>query len=205
MDKGLQIESDSFDIIDSITDLSAFSDAERVIIRKLVHTTGDPEFAEMTVISADAADCGVQALLAGKPVICDVTMVTSGITKRYLKDFGTQVLCFINEPEVIETAKRTNQTRSEVAIDYAAAMYPDAVYAIGNAPTALLRLLELAEKGAAKPSFIAGLPVGFVKAEESKALLAKTNIPHVTNRGTKGGSPCAATVINALLTLAAKD
>ncbi len=151
-------------------------------------------------------ESGVAALRAGKPIICDVTMVTSGITKRYLDMAdGAQIICFINDPEVLRIAKETNQTRSEVAIDYAVSKYPDAIFfAIGNAPTALLKLLELTKAGKANPSFIAGLPVGFVKAEESKGLLAETNIPHVTNRGTKGGSPCAATVINGLLMLAGR-
>jgi len=202
MDKGLQIESDSFDIIDGLVDMSAFSDAEKVIVRKLVHTTGDVEFAELVRMNNIAS--GIKALAIGKPVICDVTMVTSGITKRYLEKTGVQVLCFINDPEVLRIAKETNQTRSEVAMQYAVSKYPDAVYAIGNAPTALLKLLELSENGKASPSFIAGLPVGFVKAAESKDMLMQTDIPHVSNIGTKGGSPCAATVINGLLTLAVR-
>ncbi|XOB66127.1 precorrin-8X methylmutase [Deferribacteres bacterium DY0037] len=204
MDKGLKIESDSFDIIENMIDLSEFSEMERLIVKKLVHTTGDPEFAELTVISDGGVNSGVQALKAGKPVICDVTMVTAGITKRYLEKCGVEVLCFINHPDVLRISKETNQTRSEVAMEYAAAEYPDAVYAIGNAPTALFRLLELKRGGKVDPSFIAGLPVGFVKAAESKEELAKSDIPYVTNRGTKGGSPCAATVINGLLTLAAQ-
>lgn len=204
MEKGIAIETESFQIIDSLTDLSKYTEEEKVLVRKLVHTTGDVEFAELAVISGDAAEKGVQAVRNKKPVICDVTMVTSGITARYLEKTGVEVLCFINHPEVLERAKRENKTRSEVAVEYAVSKYPDAIFAIGNAPTALLKLLELYEAGFAKPSFVAGLPVGFVKAEESKDLLAKTNIPHVTNRGTKGGSPCAATVINGILTLAVR-
>jgi precorrin-8X/cobalt-precorrin-8 methylmutase len=205
MDKGLKIESDSFDIIESLCDLSKFSEGERLVVKKLVHTTGDPEFAELAICSVGGVGAGVQALKAGKPVITDVTMVTSGITKRYLEKTGVEVLCFINDPEVMRIAKETNQTRSEVAMVYAAEKYPDAVYAIGNAPTALLKLLELKREGKANPSFIAGLPVGFVKAAESKEELSESDIPHVTNRGAKGGSPCAATVINGLLTLAAQE
>lgn len=204
MEKGLKIESDSFDIIENICDLSKFSEGENLIVKKLVHTTGDPEFAELAICSEDGVEAGVRALRAKKPVICDVTMVTSGITKRYLESTGVEVLCFINDPDVLRIAKERNMTRSEVAMEYAAEKYPDAVYAIGNAPTALLKLLALKREGKANPSFIAGLPVGFVKAAESKAELAESDIPHVTNRGTKGGSPCAATVINGLLTLAVK-
>jgi len=204
MDKGLKIESDSFDIIEDLCDLSRFSEGEKLVVKKLVHTTGDPEFADLAVASVGGVDAGVQALKAGKPVITDVTMVTAGITKRYLDKTGVQVLCFINDPEVMRIAKETNQTRSEVAMEYATSKYPDAVYAIGNAPTALLKLLELKREGKANPAFIAGLPVGFVKAAESKDELMMSDIPHVSNKGTKGGSPCAATVINGLLTLAVK-
>lgn len=203
MDKGLKIESDSFDIIDNLVDLSKYDEGEALVVRKLVHTTGDPEFADLAIVSDGGVAKGVQALKEKKPVITDVTMVTAGITKRYLDKTGVEVLCFINHPEVLKIAKETNQTRSEVAMVYAAENYPDAVYAIGNAPTALYKIIELTREGKANPSFIAGLPVGFVKAAESKEELAGTDIPHVTNRGTKGGSPCAATVINGLLTLAA--
>lgn len=201
MDKGLSIEKESFEIIDSLIDLSRFSEAEKLIVRKLVHTTGDPEFAELTRIHR--LEAGIEALRNGAPVITDVTMVTAGITKRYLGESGNEVLCFISEPEVIAKSKELNLTRAETAMVYAAEKYPEAVYAIGNAPTALLKLIELTEAGRMNPAFVAGLPVGFVKAAESKELLMQTDIPHVSNKGAKGGSPCAATVINGLLLLRA--
>jgi precorrin-8X/cobalt-precorrin-8 methylmutase len=203
MDKGLKIEQDSFGIIDSMTDLSYYTETEKIIVRKLIHTTGDTEFAKIVRIHEGAVKKGVEALKAGKPVICDVTMVTAGITSRYLKDYGNEVLCFINEPEVMERAKAENLTRAETAMAYAAEKYPDAVYAVGNAPTALLKLIQLSENGLMNPSFVAGLPVGFVKAADSKGLLTCTNLPYVTNLGTKGGSPCAATVINGLFVILA--
>ncbi|MBD1399844.1 precorrin-8X methylmutase [Pelovirga terrestris] len=199
MDKGLQIEQDSFAIIDSATDLSRFNSAEQVIARKLIHTTGDTEFAELTCILSGAIEAGVAALRRGAPIICDVEMVRVGITRRYLQSYGNQVHCFISQPDVLTRAAADNLTRAETAMLYAAERYPDAIFAIGNAPTALLKLLELTATGRMQPAFVAGLPVGFVKAEESKDLLRQTTIPHVTNRGPKGGSPCAATVINGLL------
>ena len=199
MEKGLKIERDSFDIIDSLTDLSRFSDKEKVIVRKLIHTTGDVEFA--TLARVFNIEAGVEALRNGAPIICDVTMVTAGITERYLRQFGNKVFCFINEPEVLAQAKEMNLTRAETAMVYAAKRYPEAVYAIGNAPTALLKLIELTESKEMNPTFVAGLPVGFVKAAESKELLMQTKIPHVSNVGVKGGSPCAATSINGLLVL----
>ncbi|UCZ55757.1 precorrin-8X methylmutase [Desulfurispirillum indicum] len=204
MDKGLQIEHDSFAIIDANTDLSRFTSEEQVIARKLIHTTGDLEFAQLTSILPGAVEAGVAALRRGAPIICDVEMVRVGITTRYLQHYGNPVLCFISEPEVLERARAENLTRAETAMLYAAERYPDALYAIGNAPTALLKLLELTAAGAMQPAFVAGLPVGFVKAEESKDLLRQTTIPHVTNLGPKGGSPCAATVINGLLVVLAQ-
>lgn len=201
MDKGLKIEQDSFGIIDSITDLSRFTEAEKLIVRKLVHTTGDPEFAELTRIKH--LEKGIEAVKNGAPIICDVTMVTAGITRRYVQESKNEILCFINEAEVVQRAKELNLTRAETAVVYAAEKYPEAVYAVGNAPTALLKIIELTAKGLMNPAFVAGLPVGFVKAAESKELLMTTDIPHVTNLGTKGGSPCAATVINGLFLLSA--
>lgn len=204
MDKGLQIEQDSFAIIDTATDLGRFTETEQVIARKLIHTTGDTEFAELTCILPDAVEAGIAALRRGAPIICDVEMVRVGITRRYLQSNGNQVHCFISEPDVLTRAGAENLTRAETAMLYAAERYPDAIYAIGNAPTALLKLLELTAAGKMQPAFVAGLPVGFVKAEESKDLLRQTTIPHVTNRGPKGGSPCAATVINGLLVVLAQ-
>lgn len=204
MDKGLQIEHDSFAIIDANTDLSRFTSDEQVIARKLIHTTGDLEFAELTCMLPGAIAAGIAALRRGAPIICDVEMVRVGITTRYLQSSGNQIRCFISEPEVLERARADNLTRAETAMLYAAERYPNAIYAIGNAPTALLKLLELTAAGKMQPAFVAGLPVGFVKAEESKDLLRQTTIPHVTNRGPKGGSPCAATVINGLLMLLAQ-
>lgn len=199
MDKGLQIERDSFAIIAANIDLSRFTEPEQIIVRKLIHTTGDLEFAQLTDILPGAVQAGVAALRRGVPIICDVEMVRVGITARYLQHYGNPVLSFISEPDVLERARSENLTRAETAVLYAAERYPDAIYAIGNAPTALLKLLELTAAGKMQPAFVAGLPVGFVKAEESKDLLRQTSIPHVTNRGPKGGSPCAATVINGLL------
>ncbi|MDY6848422.1 MAG: precorrin-8X methylmutase [Geoalkalibacter sp.] len=199
MNKGLQIERDSFAIINAGADLGRFSEDEQIIARKLIHTTGDMEFAELTCIPPGAVAAGVAALRRGVPIICDVEMVRVGITRRYLQQYGNQIHCFISEPDVLARAGADNLTRAEVAMLHAAERYPEAIYAIGNAPTALLKLLELTAAGRMQPAFVAGLPVGFVKAEESKARLRRTTIPHVTNRGPKGGSPCAATVINGLL------
>jgi precorrin-8X/cobalt-precorrin-8 methylmutase len=202
MEKGLKIETDSFEIINKLVDLSNFKEDEKIIVRKLIHTTGDTEFAKLTIISDNAIVQGIDAIRSGKPIVCDVNMVKTGITKRYSSDFGNEIFCFINDKHVLNISSKCNLTRSEVAIEYAVNKYPDAIFAIGNAPTALLKLLELTEQNKAFPSFIAGLPVGFVKAEESKVLLADTNLPFVTNKGTKGGSPCAATVINGLFIIA---
>lgn len=201
MDKGLMIEQESFKIIDMITDFSRFSESEKFIARKLIHTTGDAELGELIYIKE--LEKGIEAIRNGAPIICDVTMVVSGITRRYVQDFKNEILCFISEPEVLEMAKEQNITRAEAAVIYASEKYPNAIYAVGNAPTALNKIVELKREGKIDPAFVAGLPVGFVMASESKEFLMISGIPHVTNYGTKGGSPCAATVINGLFKLAA--
>ena len=201
MDKGLSIEQESFEIINFLTDLSRFTEQEKLIVRKIVHTTGDAELSEYIYIKD--LENGINAIKNGAPVICDVTMVASGITNRYTQNHKNEILCFINEQEVVERAKELNLTRAETAVVYAAEKYPEAVYAVGNAPTALHKIIELTKEGKMNPAFVAGLPVGFVQASESKEALMESGIPHVTNYGSKGGSPCAATVINGLFLLAA--
>ena len=204
MNKGEKIETDSFDIIDKNCDLSAFSEIEKAVVKRLIHTTGDFEFADMTVFSDGGCESGVAALQSKKPIICDVNMVKTGITKKYLDACGVQTFCFINDEDVISAAKEKNMTRAECAVLKAAELYPDGIYAVGNAPTALLKILELADGRVISPSLIVGLPVGFVMAAESKEMLAGSKHNFITNTGTKGGSPCARASVNALVKYAWK-
>ena len=150
----------------------------------------------------DAVASGVAAIQGGQIVITDTEMARAGIRQKELARFGGLVKCFINDIEVVRTAAQAGATRAETAVEHAAAEIQGGIYAVGNAPTALLRLIELLDGGRVRPALVVGLPVGFVNAAESKALLLEREVPYVTNVGRKGGSNVAAAVVNALAIMA---
>lgn len=201
-----QIEARSFEIIDRLlTDLDQMR-PEYYLIQRIVHTTGDPSMARDIRIHPQAVEAGTQALLAGRPIITDVKMVTAGITRSITSLLGCEVLCAIDEPAVLEAARKQRITRAAAAMLHLSSALPGAVVAIGNAPTALYALLDCLSNGLAPPALIIGTPVGFVGAAEAKAELIKyadPGIPYVTVEGTRGGSAVAAAAVNALLRLAA--
>jgi precorrin-8X/cobalt-precorrin-8 methylmutase len=202
MGKPEDIENLSFKIIEKKADLSKYNLQERFIVKKLIHTTGDLDFANNTIFSPNAIDVALEALKSRVPVICDTNMVKAGITRRYLDYIDIKLYCYINYKIIVKRAKEINKTRAEMAIDYCKNKFDKAIFAIGNAPTALNRLLDLYISGEIKPILIIGLPVGFVGAEESKKrLLKQSELAYITNIGPKGGSACAATVINSLIML----
>lgn len=202
MGKPEDIENLSFKIIEERVDLSNYNTQERFIVKKLIHTTGDLDFAKNTIFSFNAISVALEALKNRIPIICDTNMVKTGITKRYLGNMDINISCFINYKIVAKRAKETNKTRAEMAIDYCKNKFNEAIFAIGNAPTALNRLLDLYIAGEIKPILIIGLPVGFVGAAESKnRLMKQKELAYITNIGPKGGSACAATVINGLIML----
>jgi precorrin-8X/cobalt-precorrin-8 methylmutase len=203
MDKGQSIEQKSFEIIAENCNLSIFTENQKKVVMRLIHTTGDFEFAEMTIFSKGAIASGLQALEEKKPIITDVNMVKTGITSKYLDAVGVEKYCFIADDEIAKGASAQGKTRAEFSMEYAAERYPDAIYAIGNAPTALLKIMELVNAGKMNPALIVGLPVGFVMAAESKEMLSETDMNYITNIGNKGGSPCASAVINALIKIKA--
>jgi precorrin-8X/cobalt-precorrin-8 methylmutase len=173
---------------------------EYPVVERLIHTSGDPSLEQDIAIHPQAIACGLRALKDGATVITDVEMVRAGIAKEKLKSLGGTVECFLNAPEVAEKAKEWGITRSMTAFR----MHPErlcgSIVAIGNAPTALLEVLRFAENPDTRPALIIGIPVGFVGAKESKDLLwDRQEIPSITVIGTRGGSPLAATVVNALI------
>jgi precorrin-8X/cobalt-precorrin-8 methylmutase len=129
-------------------------------------------------------------------------MVRAGINKKLLNSFGCEILCFINDPETISMAARNQKTRAERAVDLAVSFMENGIYVVGNAPTALLRLLDLVEEDNIRPALIIGFPVGFVNAAESKEKLLESKCPYITNCGRKGGSTTAVSAVNALAHLA---
>ncbi len=194
------IEAESCRIIEPELGPHSFSPEEFAIVQRAIHATADFEFARNIRFAPGAIRSGIEAIRAGCHVIADVQMVQAGINKPGLKKFGGEVLCFISDDDVIATARESGLTRAIMATRKAAQQFPGAIYAIGNAPTALLELVRLAE--AAKPSLVVGVPVGFVSAVESKDELSVTSLPFITALGRKGGTPVAVSMMNALIRLA---
>jgi precorrin-8X/cobalt-precorrin-8 methylmutase len=183
-----------------------WSPTEWPVVRRVIHTSADFEFASTLYFSPDAVPRGVAALRAGRGIVTDTTMALSGIDKPRLKRFGIATACFVADPDVANLAQAEGITRSVAAMRKALADPANGIFVIGNAPTALFELLRLAQEEGVLPDLVIGLPVGFVGAAESKEQLLITapglDIPFITNRGRKGGSTIAASVVNALLIMA---
>lgn len=194
------IEKESFRQIRELTDLDGLSRDQQQVVMRLVHSTGMPEITAKVCFSAEACKVGREALAERAPILCDVEMVRHGISKRLIQQ---QPLCYLNDPRVAGIVKRTGETRSMAALELWQEKLAGSVVVIGNAPTALFRLLELLEQGADKPALIIGAPVGFVGAIESKQALwnlhGQLGVECITVMGRQGGSAAAASVCNALL------
>ena len=197
-----EIYARSFAIIRGEADLARFDDAEAEVAVRMIHACGMVELTAAIVFSPGAVAAGIRALRDGAPILCDTEMVAHGITRKRLPS-ANDVICTLGDPRVADLAKRSGTTRSAAAVDLWGERIGGAVIAIGNAPTALFRLLELLDAGAPKPALVVGCPVGFVGAAESKDALAAANIvPFVTVRGRLGGSAVTAAALNALAGLA---
>ncbi|ROS04891.1 precorrin-8X methylmutase [Sinobacterium caligoides] len=195
-----KIEKESFRQIRLLTDLGDLSPAQQQVVMRIVHSVGIPEVASEVRFSEDACNSGMKALAAGKPILCDVEMVKQGITKRMIE---LPPLCFLNDPVVARLAKQHAETRSMAALELWREHLSESVVVIGNAPTALFRLLEMIAQGADKPALIIGMPVGFVGAAESKQALwdvhRQLGVECITLLGRQGGSAVSAASCNALL------
>jgi precorrin-8X/cobalt-precorrin-8 methylmutase len=195
---GAEIYRRSFTIIRAESDLARFNAAEEPVAVRIIHACGMPEIARDIVMSTSFAERARQALKDGAPIFCDSKMVANGVTRARLPA-GNDVLCTLDDPSVPAIAQRLDNTRSAAALELWRDRLAGSVVAIGNAPTALFRLLEMLDAGAAPPAAVVGLPVGFVGAMESKeALAAHRSVPFLIVRGRKGGSAMAAAAINAL-------
>jgi precorrin-8X/cobalt-precorrin-8 methylmutase len=197
-----EIERTSFAIIDREAGSHDFDDPHWSIVRRMIHTTADFEFKEIVRFHPGALAAGITAIRDGKIIITDTNMARVGIRAGDLEQFGGSLKCYMNDPLIHEKAKSNGMTRAKVAVDMAAGDMHGGVYVVGNAPTALLRLIELIKEGKARPALVVGLPVGFVNAAESKAALMELDYPYISNIGRKGGSNLAASVVNALIILA---
>lgn len=194
------IEAESFRIIAEELGEHTFSPDEFAVVQRAIHSTADFEFARTLRFAPGAIRSGVEAIRSGRSIVADVQMIQAGINKPGLKKFGGEVYCFISDDDVIAAAKEAGLTRAIMSMRKAARQLPGAIYSIGNAPTALLELLKLAET--AQPSLVVGVPVGFVSAAESKDELFASDLPFITALGRKGGTPVAVSIINALIRLA---
>ena len=200
--KPQEIEDLSFRIIEEEAGPHGFNAEEWPVVRRMIHTSADFEYLESIRFNGDAVKKGIQAIRSGKPIFTDTNMARVGIRKKEVHSFGGSVQCLIADEDVARLAVANGTTRALAAVDQAAAQLDGGIYVVGNAPTALLRLMEHIRSGKVKPALVVGFPVGFVNAAESKDELMTLDIPYITNKGRKGGSNIAAAVINALAIMA---
>jgi len=198
MAKGSEIEKRSFEIIASLMKKKTFQEMELPIVMRVIHATGDFDFEDNLRFHPEAIKAGIRALKDGKNILVDVNMVAAGINRRLLERWGGSIISTISE--VGDQAVEEGKTRAEAAIEKAIDE-KIGIVAIGNAPTALLKTMELIDEGRFKPDLVIGAPVGFVNAEESKDALSKKPYPFITSLGRKGGSPVAVAIVNGILRL----
>ena len=202
-DKGFlrpqEIEKRSFAIITEELGGRDFPAGTAEVVKRVIHATADFDYAENLAFSPDVVSRAREALRAGATVVTDTNMALASVNKPALRQLGCKAACFMADPEVAAEAKQRGVTRAAVSMERAASLEGPAVFAIGNAPTALMRLHELTEAGSLRPALVIGVPVGFVNVTESKELFLGGKTPYIIARGRKGGSNVAAAIVNALL------
>ncbi|MEK4252599.1 MULTISPECIES: precorrin-8X methylmutase [Ureibacillus] len=193
----------SFAIIEEEMGEHHFSELEWQVVRRIIHASADFELGRSVVFSPGAVEAGIKAIREGKHVIADVQMIVSGSGRKRFQKYGGDLHCYIGDEDVAQEAKKEGVTRAIMSMRKAIREHVGGIYAIGNAPTALLELIRLINEGIAKPDLIIGMPVGFVSAAESKEELLKLKgIPYITNVGRKGGSTVTVAALNAISILA---
>ena len=194
----MEIEKESFRIITEELGDRQLDPEQAPIIKRVIHTTADFDYADNLYFSPDAVALAKAAIRGGAAVVTDTQMALSGINKRALARFGGEAHCYMADEDVAAEAKRVGVTRARVSMDKAAQLGDNVIFAVGNAPTALIRLRELMD-GGYRPRLVIGVPVGFVNVVASKELIMETGVPCIVARGRKGGSNVAACIVNALL------
>lgn len=197
--KPSEIEKTSFEIITKELGNRTFPEGQSEVVKRVIHTTADFDYADNLYFSENVIENAKNAILNGAIVITDTNMALSGINKKILAQFGGEVHCFMADEHVAMEAKERGVTRAIISMEHAAKLKEPLIFAIGNAPTALIHLYELIKQGDVNPSLVVGVPVGFVNVVESKELFIGSDIPHIIARGRKGGSNVAAAIINAIL------
>ncbi len=197
--KPAEIEKRSFEIITQELGDRQFPEEIAPVVKRVIHTTADFDYADNLMFSPHAVRQALQAIQDGAHIVTDTNMAKSGINKKILAKFGGEVHCFVAEPDVAAEAKQRGVTRSTVSMERAAKLHVPLIFAIGNAPTALIQLEKMITAGQLHPELIVGVPVGFVNVVESKERIMQAGVPYIVARGRKGGSNVAASIINALL------
>lgn len=205
--KGQSIEDASMQMIEDEIGKHSYNEKEWPIVRRVIHSTADFDFAgkNAIVFHKDAIHNGMDALMNGCSIVVDVNGVAGLLNKQNSKDFGNKLVCKISDSDIMELAKKQGKTRSQVSMRESLSDINGGVVVIGNAPTALLEVIDMVRKGIARPALVVGIPVGFICAAESKEELAKTDVAFITNKGRKGGSSSAAAIINAIYKLIRKS
>ena len=197
--KPMDIERRSFEIITELLDGRTLEPENEMVVKRVIHTTADFEYADNLCFSPGAVERGVAALRSGCDIVTDTQMARAGINKTVLSRLGGQVRCFMSDPDVAEEVRERGITRAAVSMERAAELDRPCIFAIGNAPTALFTLDSLTREGKIRPALVIGVPVGFVNVVESKERIMTAGAPYIVARGRKGGSNVAAAVCNAML------
>ncbi len=201
--KGQSIEDASMQVIEREIGSHPYNEMEWPIVRRVIHSTADFDFARENAIifHKDAIRSGVIALKTSCSLVVDVNGVVGLLNKQNSKNFGNNVVCKISDPEVLQLAQKENRTRSQMSMRIASSDIDGGIVVIGNAPTALLEVIQMIKENIVKPALVIGIPVGFISASESKEELRKIDVPFITNKGRKRGSSSAAAIVNALYKL----
>jgi len=198
--KGQSIEDASMQVIEREIGSHSYNKKEWPIVRRVIHSTADFDFAmeNSIIFHKEAIENGLKALKSGCNIVVDVNGVAGLLNKQNTKKFGNNVICRISDPEITRQVQESNKTRSQMSMRMSSSDIDEGLVVIGNAPTALFEVIQMVKEDITSPALIVGMPVGFISAAESKEELRKVDIPFITNKGRKGGSPSAAAIVNAL-------
>ena len=198
--KGQSIEDASMQVIEREIGSHSYNKKEWPIVRRVIHSTADFDFAmeNSIIFHKEAIENGLKALKSGCNIVVDVNGVAGLLNKQNTKKFGNNVICRISDPEITRQVQESNKTRSQMSMRMSSTDIDEGLVVIGNAPTALFEVIQMVKEDITSPALIVGMPVGFISAAESKEELRKVDIPFITNKGRKGGSPSAAAIVNAL-------
>ncbi len=202
-EKGQSIEDASMQVIENEIGSHNYNEKEWLIVRRVIHSTADFDFARNNsiIFHNDAIESGLNTLKTGRSIVVDVNGVVGLINKQRVKEFGNNIICKISDSEIVLQAQKENKTKSQMSMRMASSDIDGGIVVVGNAPTALFEVIQMIKEKAVKPALVIGMPVGFISAVESKEELAKMDVPFITNKGRKGGSPSAAAIVNALYKL----